>query len=184
MTESLVRVDLIGVGSGVHDRLAELRRPGRIRPTIEGVDVSAAAPPKAPTDDMQAYRLRDYLWLQTAAWLREAEPVFGAEDRQACEDLAGELTAVHYKLTSDGALQVESKEEMKKRLGHSPDLADALCVTFALAWRLPAIDLSPALDPRLRQPAPAERATGLPRWARASSAPRLHRWARDDDEAW
>jgi len=42
VTESLVRVDLIGVGSGVHDRLAELRRLGRIRPTIEGVDVSAA----------------------------------------------------------------------------------------------------------------------------------------------
>jgi hypothetical protein len=31
---------------------------------------------------------------------------------------------------SDGLLVVESKDDMKRRLGHSPDLADALCVTF------------------------------------------------------
>ena len=29
-------------------------------------------------------------------------------------------------------LKVESKDEMKKRLHYSPDIADALCLTFAV----------------------------------------------------
>jgi hypothetical protein len=125
-----VAVDVIGVGSGVYDRLAELKRLGRVGCPVHAVDVSAAAPPKQFQDDMQAHWLRDHLWLRTAQWLREEAPVFGAADRQACEDLAGELASVHYSLTSDGALVVEDKDQMRKRLGHSPDLADVLCVTF------------------------------------------------------
>jgi phage terminase large subunit len=127
----VIAVDLIGVGSGVYDRLAELKRHGRLRCQVLGVDVSTAAPPKQLEDDMQAHRLRDHLWLLTAAWLRDEDPVFCAADRQACEDLAGELASVAYTLTSDGNLVVESKDAMKKRLGHSSDLADALCCTFA-----------------------------------------------------
>ena len=129
----IVVVDLIGVGSGVHDRLAELKRQGRLRCQVLGVDVSHAAPPKQLGDDMQAHRLRDHLWLLVAKWLRDEDPVFCAEDRQACEDLAGELASVAYALHSDGSLVVESKDAMKQRLGHSPDLADALCCTFAPA---------------------------------------------------
>jgi hypothetical protein len=42
------------------------------------------------------------------------------------------------------------------------------------------------LTPRPQPRTPwAERSPGLPRWSRASSAPRLHQWVRgDDDEAW
>jgi phage terminase large subunit len=126
----VVAIDLIGVGAGVHDRLAELKRLGRIRCQVMGVDVSRAAPPKQLQDEMQAYRLRDHLWLLAAKWLRDDDPVFCADDRQACADLAGELASVEYALHSDGSLVVESKDEMRKRLGHSPDLADALCCTF------------------------------------------------------
>jgi phage terminase large subunit len=126
----LVAVDLIGVGSGVHARLVELTHRGRIQCQVQGVDVSRAAPPKRPEDEMQAHRFRDHLWLLMARWLREEDPVFCAEDRQACEDLAGELASVHYRLTSDGALVVEPKDDMKRRLGHSPDLADALACSF------------------------------------------------------
>lgn len=125
-----VAVDLLGIGAGVHDRLAELRKQGVITCQVHGVDVSQAAPPKHAADEMQAFRLRDHLWLQVAQWLRDEAPVFGAEDRQACEDLAGELASVTYGLSSDGCLQVEDKDAMRRRLGHSPDLADALCCTF------------------------------------------------------
>ena len=58
------------------------------------------------------------------------DPVCAAPDRQLNQDLAGELASVAYALDSDGRLVVESKDGMKKRLGHSPDLADALCATF------------------------------------------------------
>lgn len=54
-------------------------------------------------------------------------------------DLENELAAVKYKINKNGALQIELKEEMKKRLGgKSPDNADA--VVYAAA------DLSTIID--------------------------------------
>lgn len=43
----------------------------------------------------------------------------------------GELAAVKYKINSRGQIQIEAKEEMKKRLGRSPDRADAVVLAFA-----------------------------------------------------
>jgi hypothetical protein len=147
----VIAVDVIGIGAGVFDRLSELRRQRLLACQVIAVDVSAAAPPKKTEDERQAWRLRDYLWLLTAQWLREAEPVFGAEDRQACEDLAGEFASVQYSFNSPGALVVEDKDSMRKRLGHSPDLADALTITFGPGVNtLPAVDLTRAVDLRQR----------------------------------
>ena len=42
-----------------------------------------------------------------------------------------ELTAVNKKFDGRGRLQLEDKEDIKKRLGRSPDKADALALTFA-----------------------------------------------------
>ena len=47
------------------------------------------------------------------------------------EDLAAELCVVNKKYDSAGRLQLEEKDEIKKRLGRSPDMADALALTFA-----------------------------------------------------
>jgi phage terminase large subunit len=141
-----VCVDVIGLGAGVYSRLLELQRTGQIRCAVTAVNVAERAPRKTHQDDAQARLLRDYLWLEMARWLREEAPVFAAPDRQACEDLAGELASV--KLAppdSEGFLRVEPKDSMKKRLGHSPDLADALGCTLAprpgpppVNWRLAA----------------------------------------------
>ena len=82
------------------------------------------------------------------------QPIFAADDLQANEDLAGELACVKYGLDSDGHLVVEPKDAMKKRLGHSPDLADGLGCTFAPGaptWG--AIDLRTALQ-GMEKPAP------------------------------
>jgi hypothetical protein len=142
-----IAVELVGIGAGTFDRLNELRRQRLLTCPVHAVDVSTAAPPKQAADEMQAWRLRDYLWLLTAQWLREAEPVFCAEDRQACEDLAGELASIKYGFNSKGALVVEDKDSMRKRSGHSPDLADALCVTFGPGvGALPAVNLALAAD--------------------------------------
>jgi phage terminase large subunit len=130
-----IDVDLIGIGAGVYDRLVEVmadrRRLAQYACAVVGVNVATDAPDKRPSDDAQARTMRDYVWLEVARWLREDAPVFCAEDRQACEDLAGELASVHYRFDSDGRIVVEAKDAMKKRLGHSPDLADGLGCTFA-----------------------------------------------------
>jgi hypothetical protein len=124
-----VYVDVIGVGAGVYDRLAELQREKKLSATVHAVNVAEAAPERPTDQDAQGKTLRDHLWLQTAAWLRDEAPVFAA-DREHCEDLAGELTSVKYAPDSSGRLVVESKDSMKGRNLRSPDVADALVVTF------------------------------------------------------
>ena len=42
-----------------------------------------------------------------------------------------ELCGPVYNVTSAGKNQVEPKAQMKRRLGRSPDKADAFCLTFA-----------------------------------------------------
>jgi phage terminase large subunit len=126
-----VAVDVIGLGAGVYDRLAELKRQGHIACQVTPVNVAEKAPPVLHPADAKPRLLRDYLWLEVAQWLREEAPVFCAEDRGACDDLAGELASVGYGVDSHGCLVVEDKDHMRKRLGHSPDIGDALCCTFA-----------------------------------------------------
>ena len=127
-----VDVDVIGLGAGVYDRLAELRGQNHIRCDIRPVNVAEKAPVVLHPADAQPRLMRDYLWLEMARWLREEAPVFCAPDRGACEDLAGELASVGYSLDSQGRLVVEDKDSMRKRLGMSPDLADALGCSFAI----------------------------------------------------
>ena len=45
--------------------------------------------------------------------------------------LRKELTSVKY-FIKDGKLALEAKDQIKKRLGFSPDRGDALCLTFAI----------------------------------------------------
>jgi phage terminase large subunit len=124
-----VYIDVIGVGAGVYDRLHELHREGKLAATVVAVNVAEAAPVRLANQDAQGKSLRDHLWLQTAAWLRDESPVFTA-DREHCEDLAGELSSVKYAPDSSGRLVIESKDAMKARGRRSPDLADALTLTF------------------------------------------------------
>lgn len=133
-----VCVDEGGLGAGVVDRLNELKRQAKAegKPVafiIIAVNAAHAAPERKRGDGVpaQGRRMRDHMWLETAEWLKDEEPVFAAENREACEDLAGELSVTRYGMDSNGMLVVETKDEMKKRLdGRSPDIADALGHTF------------------------------------------------------
>jgi phage terminase large subunit len=69
---------------------------------------------------------------------RRAEMHFGLSEwvkRGGClpnlPELIGELTTPTYTVREDGKFQIEAKEQVKERLGRSPDLADALALTFA-----------------------------------------------------
>ncbi|WP_246148659.1 hypothetical protein [Skermanella pratensis] len=125
LNASAVYVDVIGVGAGVVDKLK-----------LDGVEVVAVnaaevAPNRsANKDDAQGRIMRDYLWIEMARWLREDEPAF-LIDKDLAEDLAGEPASVKYGIDGKGYLTVEMKDQMRKRLGRSPDLADSLALTFA-----------------------------------------------------
>ena len=125
LNATAVYVDVIGVGAGVVDKLK-----------LDGVEVVAVnaaevAPNRSQNkDDAQGRIMRDYLWIEMARGLREDEPAF-LIDKDLAEDLAGELASVKYGIDGKGFLVVEMKDQMRKRLGRSPDLADSLALTFA-----------------------------------------------------
>ncbi len=67
---------------------------------------------------------RAEIWWQMAQWVKEGGAL--PDD----PELASELTTVTYSFKGD-KIQIESKDQIKERLGRSPDLADALAITFA-----------------------------------------------------
>lgn len=121
-----IHVDVVGLGAGVADRLREQKAP------VVDVNVAETAPDrKRGTTEAQPWKLRDYLWLEMSEWFRDEHPSLADVERDHAEDLAGEVASVRYALDSSGRLVIESKDAMKKRGLRSPDLADALGLTFA-----------------------------------------------------
>jgi len=121
-------VDEIGVGGGAVD---VLRSTGKVR--VVPVNVSQAS------TDPQFSRLRDVLWFACRDWVCGDDPVnFGTSQKQSdgmslVDNLVGELAVVRFGYyQGTGRVKVESKDDMKKRLHYSPDIADALCLTFAV----------------------------------------------------
>lgn len=68
---------------------------------------------------------RAEMWFSMSEWVKRGGAL--PPDSQ----LARELTAPTYTFVN-GKFQLESKDQIKARLGFSPDKADALCLTFAL----------------------------------------------------
>ena len=109
-----ILVDSVGLGSGVLDRLRELGLPAR------GVNVG-----EAPSMSEKYANLRAELWFELADWFK------GEVSIPDNEELVRDLVATRYNYRSNGTLAIESKAETKKRLGHSPDYADALMISMA-----------------------------------------------------
>ena len=116
----VICVDEIGVGGGAVDIL---REGGKVR--VVPVNVSRSS------DDPQFSRLRDQLWFATRDWFCKEEPVYITPQNHA-EDMIAELAGIHFAYyQGTERLKIDSKDEMKKTLGYSPDIADALTMTFA-----------------------------------------------------
>lgn len=136
-----VYVDVTGIGAGVFSRLREVLQDKGLAPRVRiyAVAVAESAPEHAAATLLATpHRMRDYLWLAMYDWLRQAEPTFSPQMPEPYEQqLAQELGGVEYGLHSSGALIVESKDKMKKRLSRSPDFADALGCTFYVPKKTP-----------------------------------------------
>jgi phage terminase large subunit len=115
----LIYVDSNGLGAGVADRLLELGLP------VICVNVSETASLNA-----RYTRLRAECWYKTRDWFEPAQCYIDPKIPLA-DQLIEELSAVQRKPTTNGKNDVESKETMKGRGVKSPNLADALIITFA-----------------------------------------------------
>lgn len=98
-----------------------------------------------PSMDPRYVNMRAEMWLKMADWVKE----WGALPNIA--ELVGELTAPTY-FFHNGKFQIESKDQIKKRLQKSPDLADALALTFAIPDRPAGIAMPGRDRPSVRQP--------------------------------
>ena len=114
-------VDAIGIGSGT---VAALRKADRhVIPFISG------AKPKRPKDSTGEFQ---FMNLRADAWwnLRELLDPVNDPDLMLPPDkddyLIGELTAPRYREAAGGKLAIESKDEIRKRLKRSTNLADAV----------------------------------------------------------
>ena len=102
-----------GNGSGVIDRLTQL-----------GYDVIEVHFGGKPTS-AQFVNKRTEMWWEMAAWVR------GGGVLQRNEALFQDLAAPVYRFDGQDRIALESKDDIKARLKVSPDLGDALALTFA-----------------------------------------------------
>ena len=76
-------------------------------------------------DDPRYRNKRAEMWFRMAEWVKR-----GGALPASLPEIARELTAPTYTFTG-GKLTLEEKQQIKDRLGFSPDLADGLALTFA-----------------------------------------------------
>jgi len=110
----VAKIDSIGIGAGVYDRLKELNKP------VVEMQSGASALDKERFANARA----EWWWT-----LRERFEV-GDIDIPDDETLISQLSDIKYKVRSNGQIIIESKEEMKKRGLQSPDRADTLMLLF------------------------------------------------------
>jgi len=118
-----VFVDVIGVGAGVVDRLKEQNR------RVRAVNFGSSAYDSKKYANMRA----ECYWKVHEALNQDAAVPMTFPAR--CDKLVSELAAIEWHVTSAGKIIVEPKEDIKKRLGRSPDHADALALTYGRSLR-------------------------------------------------
>lgn len=122
---TLVNIDVVGVGASPFDLVR-----AAIGDKIWGVSGAAGTDELDRSEQFGFVNLRALLWWR----MREALDPVNGEDLALPPDsgLLADLCAPRYKKAARG-VQVESKEDIKKRIGRSPDKGDS--AVYALAER-------------------------------------------------
>lgn len=116
-------VDVIGVGTGVVDRLREQGF------AVDAFNGSEATKQKDRTNELEFINRRAWSWWNLRDLL---DPTFDSELALPPDDeLLGDLVAPKWLTSSTGKVKVEDKDEIRKRLGRSPDMGDAVVMAFA-----------------------------------------------------
>jgi hypothetical protein len=112
-----VFIDVGNMGSGIVDRLKELGHAD----IVVGVNSASSA-----LDSEKYANKRAEMWGMLYEWLLDYPCKIPDDD-----ELHADLCGIKAKNDSKSRVLMERKEDMAKRRIRSPDLADALCLTFA-----------------------------------------------------
>lgn len=124
-----VKIDSIGVGFGVIGELRNAATRGEHRAHIHAVNVANAA---SRPDKFK--NLRAEMWWELARGLSER----GGWDLAVMDNAdttIAQMLEPRWEIDPQGRIRVEPKEEIIKRLGRSPDNADALLLAYYSAGR-------------------------------------------------
>lgn len=116
-----VYIDDIGIGRGVSDRLKE-----------KGLHINGVSVGERARDDYdnKFYNMKAQNYWHFADWLKAGGQLLGGNGAEW-----EQLLNIRYKITSEKVIQIEPKQDMKKRLGRSPDHIEALMLTFTMPER-------------------------------------------------
>lgn len=119
-----IYVDKIGIGRGVNDILNR-----KSVKNLETSDITGVNSAEKAQDENRFFNLRAEMFWRMREWIL-------AGGKLLKNEFWYELAKIYYKVSIEikrGRLQIMSKEEMLKRGIESPDVADALALTFARA---------------------------------------------------
>jgi hypothetical protein len=118
-------VDTGGVGGGVFDQLE-----------LMGINVYSVDFSASPDNDSQERYLnkRAEMYGRARDWIKKGGCLPPDDPRAEGKGLSAQLTAPTYTYAGDVKLQLESKKDLRRRLGISPDDADAFVITFAYPY--------------------------------------------------
>ena len=125
-----VFIDDTGVGGGVTDRMREDNyTPTAVKLAEKATELDLRYNPKTKKEELMPIyaNMRSQIYAGKkglANWIKRT----GALDPDV--DWS-ELTRIRYKTNSNGLVIIEPKDDMRKRGEESPDVADALALTFA-----------------------------------------------------
>ena len=123
-----IAIDAIGDGKGVYDTMREMKENGQLKnvSTVFQYKSSYSA-----NNEDRFDRLRDETWQKMKDWFINDNPHFSRNHTNKCEELREELVALTSDFTNFGKLKIESKKDLKRRGIKSPNIADALAMTFS-----------------------------------------------------
>jgi hypothetical protein len=122
-------IDVGGLGVGIYDRLVEMGYGEIVRPINFGS--APFEPPKLGEDGKplggHPLNRRAEIWMKSKEWLEDV----GGADIPDSDSLHSDACGPGYKYDSQTRLQLESKDDMRRRGVPSPDGWDAVALTFA-----------------------------------------------------
>jgi len=127
--------------SGVVDRLREMGKE------VEPFNGSERTDMKDKSRELGFVNKRSASWWNVREMLDPAnQPTLALPPD---DELTGDLVGITWRVTSGGKIQLESKDEVKKRLDRSPDSGDA--VIYALWDKMGGVNVGGAVDYALNQ---------------------------------